>query len=167
MDGGWAAGATVVILDASAIQISLPTDLRGVPRWYRVGPATQAVDHSSFVSFQHTATGAGLKPFAPVRMSAVPDGAGGYNVSWLRRTRVDGDNWSLSDVPLGETYEAYRVQIAVGGNVVRTVDVPTSNWTYDAAAFGEDGAPANFEIEVAQISDLYGPGDRTRIVIND
>jgi hypothetical protein len=52
------------------------------------------------------------------------------------------------------------------GEVLRTLEVSTPNWTYDAAAYAEDGAPASFEIEVAQISDLYGPGDATRIVIN-
>jgi hypothetical protein len=166
MAGGWDAGSVVVVLDASAVQISVPSELRGMPRWYRVGPASRAVDHSSFVSFQHTATAAGLRPFAPVRLSAWSDGAGGFDVSWLRRTRVDGDNWSLPDVPLGEAFEAYRVNVMASGEVLRTLEVSTPNWTYDAAAYAEDGAPASFEIEVAQISDLYGPGDATRIVIN-
>ena len=140
--------------------------LRDVPRWYRVGPASKAVDHSSYVAFQHAATAVGLRPYAPVHLRAAPDGAGGVTARWIRRTRLDGDNWALPDVPLGETYEAYRVRVLQGAEVLRETTVSTETWTYDAAAMAADGAPASFDIEVAQISDLYGPGDTTRIAIN-
>ncbi|MCV6593728.1 MAG: glycoside hydrolase/phage tail family protein [Silicimonas sp.] len=164
--GGWAPGSVVVVLDAAIRQISLPPDLRGVPRWYRVGPANRAVDHPSYVSFQHVATGLGLRPYAPVALEAVPDGLGGFDVSWIRRSRIDGDNWDLPDVPLGEAYEAYLVRVLSGGEVLREETVESPGWTYEAAEVAADGALPEFEIEVAQISDLYGPGAKARIVIN-
>ncbi len=166
MEAGWSAGATLVILDGAVQQVSVPAELRDVPRWYRVGPASKAVDHGSYVTFQHAATALGLRPYAPVRLQVGPDGAGGFAASWIRRTRVDSDNWSLPDVPLGETYEAYRVRVLSGGELLREETVSTQDWTYAASAWSADGAPATFEIEVAQISDLYGPGDTARIVIN-
>jgi hypothetical protein len=43
-------------------------------------------------------------------------------LSWLRRTRASsGDSWVLVDVPLGETAEAYDLEILNGAVVVRTV----------------------------------------------
>ena len=166
MQPGWSAGSTLVVLDAAVRQISAPSELRDVPRWYRVGPASRAVDHSSYVSFQHAATAVGLRPYSPVRLRAESDGAGGHVATWLRRTRIDGDNWGLPDVPLGETYEAYRVRVISGGITLREETVHSQSWTYDAASRLADGSPATFDIEVAQISDLFGPGDTARIVIN-
>ena len=166
MSQGWAAGATLVVLDAAALQVSSPSELRGVPRHYRVGPASQPVDHSAYVEFQHAASALGLRPYAPVHLRAGSDGAGGVTLSWMRRTRIDGDNWALPDVPLGEAYEAYRVQVVAGGEILREETVSAPDWTYSAAAQAEDGAAAPYDIEVAQISDLFGPGDTARIVIN-
>ncbi len=164
--GEWAAGSTLVVLDGSVVQVSVSSELRGVPRLYRVGPATKAVDHSSYVEFEHTATAAGLRPFAPAHLRARRDGTGGHVISWMRRTRIDGDNWALADVPLGEAYEAYLLRVTVGGEIVREETVQSPTWAYGSTAQLEDGVAAPFEIEVAQISDLYGPGEKTRIVIN-
>ncbi|MDA8585744.1 glycoside hydrolase/phage tail family protein [Rhodobacteraceae bacterium] len=167
MAEGWSEGSTLVVLDGAAVQLSLSSELRNVPRLYRVGPASKAVDHSSYVEFEHTATGVGLRPFAPVHLRGRPDGSGGHVVNWVRRTRIDGDNWALPDVPLGEAYEAYRIRVISGGELIRDETVSSQTWTYDTMAQFEDGITAPFEIEVAQISDLYGPGDTARIVIND
>jgi len=164
--GAWPSGSTLVVLDGAPVQVSASSETRGVPRFYRVGPASKAVDHSSYVEFEHTATAAGLRPFAPVHLRVRSDGAGGHVATWVRRTRIDGDNWALSDVPLGEAYEAYRVSVFAGGELIREETVQSQVWTYDSAAQFEDGVAAPFEIGVAQISDLYGPGDTTRIMIN-
>ena len=166
MATGWTAGATLVVLDAAAVQVGLPSELRGIPRRYRVGPASQPVDHSAYVEFEHTASGLGLRPYAPVHLAATSDGAGGHVVTWLRRSRIDGDNWALPDIPLGEAYEAYRVRVLSGSTVLREENVSAPVWTYDAATQVLDGAVASFDVEIAQISDLYGPGDTARIVIN-
>ncbi len=162
----WAAGSTVVVLDAAPLQLDVPSSLRGVTRMYRVGPASQPVDHPSYVDLTHAAGAVGLRPYAPVHPRAVPDGAGGHMLRWVRRTRIDGDNWALPDVPLGEAYEAYRVQVIQGGSVRRDVTVTSPEFVYDAAAQAADGVTAPFDIEVAQISDLYGVGAIARIVIN-
>ena len=166
MATGWTAGATLGVLDAAAVQVGLPSEVRGIPRRYRVGPASQPVDHSAYVEFEHTASGLGLRPYAPVHLAATSDGAGGHVVTWLRRSRIDGDNWALPDIPLGEAYEAYRVRVLSGSTVLREENVSAPVWTYDAATQVLDGAVALFDVEIAQISDLYGPGDTARIVIN-
>ena len=133
---------------------------------YRVGPASKPVDHASFVDMTHAAGALGLRPYAPVRLRGSRDGLGGHVINWVRRTRIDGDSWTLPDVPLGEAYEAYRVQIFNAGTLRREETVTTSSFTYDAAARLGDGVSGPFTVEVAQISDLYGPGAIARIVID-
>jgi hypothetical protein len=77
----------------------------------------------------------------------------------VRRTRIDGDSWEASEVPLGEEREAYVVEVRADGAVRRRVEVGTPAWTYGAAARAADGlAGAPFELAVAQLSALYGPG---------
>ncbi len=163
----WPAGSTVVVLDTAQVQLDISAELRGIPRRYRIGPATKPVDHDSFVEIEHTAAGVGLRPYGPAHLSAKRNGAGGHDLTWVRRSRLDGDNWALEDIPLGEAKESYRIRVLSGGVLRREETVATSAWTYDVATKATDGVAPPFDVEVAQISDPYGPGQFTRIVIND
>ena len=109
--------------------------------------------------------GVGLRPYAPVHLKAVRLG-GDLAVSWVRRTRIDGDGWGV-EVPLGEAAERYLVQVISGGTVRREVEVTDTVWTYTAAAQAADGVAAPFTLAVAQISDLFGPGLFRRIEIDE
>ena len=55
----------------------------------------------------------GLACLSPVhvhmRQPNGPDGT--WRVSWIRRSRVGGDDFAAADIPLGETREAYLVQL--------------------------------------------------------
>lgn len=166
MPAVWPVGSTLVLLDAAPVQIAVPSSLRGVTRRYRVGPATRPVDHASFVELIHAAGAVGLRPYSPVHLRVVPDGAGGHALNWVRRTRIEGDRWDLPDVPLGEATELYRVRVLSSGLVAREETVTMPVWTYDAAARAGDGVALPFTVEVAQMSDLYGAGTNARIVIN-
>jgi len=166
MQAIWPAGSTFVLLDLAPQQISVATSLRGITRRYRVGPASRSVDDETYVELTHASMATGLKPFAPVHLRAVSDGAAGHVVRWVRRTRINGDSWDLAEVPLGESFEAYRVRVWAGGEMQREETVTAPTWTYDAAALAADGVAAPFTVAVAQISDLYGPGHEARILIN-
>ncbi|MEM7718994.1 MAG: glycoside hydrolase/phage tail family protein [Pseudomonadota bacterium] len=162
----WPAGSTFVVLDAGVTQIPLATSLRGMTRRYRVGPASRPVDDGSFVELTHAAMATGLKPYAPVHVRRTSDGAGGQVFDWVRRTRINGDSWDLADVPLGETTEAYRVRVRLAGTLVREETVSTPMWTYSASAQVEDGVGVTYAVEIAQLSDLFGPGHEVRILID-
>ncbi len=75
----------------------------------------------------------------------------------MRRTRIDGDSWTGVEVPLGEEREAYLLRVLRNGEVLREVDVATPAWTYTAAMRAADG-PGPVTVEVAQLSDRWGPG---------
>ena len=69
-------------------------------------------------------------------------GPGGLHVTWVRRTRVEGDGWTPAEVPLGEDREAYLVRVGRGGAVLRArgpAVVALAGGVADATVEGEAG----------------------------
>ncbi|KAJ56587.1 phage host specificity protein [Actibacterium mucosum KCTC 23349] len=163
----WPAGSTVVLLNGVPQQINLLLSERGLARNYRIGPAGRPFDDPSYVHTVEAFDGIGLRPYAPAHLRATSDGAGGKSLSWIRRTRVDGDSWAGFDVPLGEATEAYQLRVRNGADqVVRTQSVLQPLFNYTAAMIAADGVTAPYAIEVAQLSDSFGPGLFKRIDID-
>ncbi|MEL6793167.1 MAG: hypothetical protein AAFP78_06920, partial [Pseudomonadota bacterium] len=119
--------------------------------------------HDSYAAFDDVYGAEGLRPYAPARLHAERNEAGDVQISWLRRSRLDQDTWASAEVPLGETRERYA--LTVGGRP--PIEVGEPFWTYAAAAQAADGVAAPFEIGVAQISEIYGPGSQARIIFDD
>ncbi|MBT8423781.1 MAG: glycoside hydrolase/phage tail family protein, partial [Silicimonas sp.] len=162
----WPTGSTVILLDAALTELPLAAGLLEAPRRYRIGPADKPVDHAAFVEVTHQATGLALMPYRPAHLTARREADGSLSLTWIRRTRIDGDSWLLADVPLGETEERYLVQVSSAGALRREISVTAPLWTYSAADQAADGVGTAFTIEVAQISDRVGPGHKARIDIN-
>jgi len=160
-------GAVVVLLDGALRQVSLPSSLRGLSQVWRVGPGRRPVSDPSYVETARAFEGVGLRPYAPVHLRATRDGAGGHRLTWIRRTRIDGDSWAGLDVPLGEASELYVLRIIANGVLLRETTLAEPVFEYAQAMKDADGAPSVFEAHVAQISDRFGPGPFRRITIND
>ena len=79
-------------------------------------------------------------------------------LAWIRRTRIDGDPWADGEVPLGEDFERYVLRVRQGATVLRQVEVTTPGWTYGLPDQTADGVAAGAVVEVAQISERFGPG---------
>jgi hypothetical protein len=139
-------------------QIELQPSLRQVSQTFRIGPARRGVSDPSYVTRRDAFDGIGLRPYAPVHLRARVVSGGDTAVSWIRRTRIDGGNWSAFDVPLGEAREQYVVQVLNGDRVLREALTEASQWTYPAAARAADQPPPGSRIAVAQVSDRFGPG---------
>jgi hypothetical protein len=165
MPDNWPAGTQFVLLDRAVGQIDLPLVARGLDRHYRVGAAERGYDDASVVHSVRAFEGVGLRPYSPAHLRAVMLGDGGLGLSWIRRTRIDGDGWQYGDVPLGEDREAYLVRVLVGGAVIREVTVDAPGWTYSGANRTLDGALAGCELRVAQVSDRFGPGPFAKVTI--
>ena len=161
----WPAGSQVVLMNGAPEQIILAPSTRGLARHYRIGAASKPYDDTSYVHRQVAFAGVGLRPYAPVHLRAV-DAGGDLAVSWVRRTRLDGDGWEAVEVPLGEDSEGYILRIVEGGVIRREVVLGWPDFTYSAAMRGADVIGA-FEIQVAQLSGVFGPGPFARIEIND
>jgi hypothetical protein len=158
---GAAAGADFVLLDAAVVPV--PTDLNelGVVRRVRFGPAQDDHAAPSFIEIAVTASGIGLKPFAPVHLKARKDlGSGDIALTWIRRTRFGGVSWELAETPLNEEREAYRLEVYDGGDLLRTVETSAPAYVYAAAdQIADFGAPpSEFTLRVAQLSAIAGPG---------
>ena len=110
----------------------------------------------------------GLMPLAPVHLSARRDaGSGDVTLSWIRRTRLGGDDFEIRDVRIGEDSEAYEAQILDASVPVRTISTVTPNTVYlhdqQLADFGAE--PATLEIVVRQLSATVGPGLAARATL--
>lgn len=154
----WPAGSYVVLFDADIDQTKLTSNMRNIARHYRIGPAQRGYDDPAYEHLVEAFAGNGLRPYRPCHLRAVTNGSGGMDVQWVRRTRVDGDNWELADVPLGEESEQYHLRVKHAGSVKREATVGASEWTYGPSDQAADGVTAPYVIEVAQVSARYGPG---------
>ncbi|WP_417807587.1 baseplate megatron protein TIM-barrel domain-containing protein [Thioclava sp.] len=153
----WPKGSVVVLLTGGVDQILLPSSLRNLARHYRIGSASRAYDDASYVHTVQAFSGIGLRPYSPCHLEAKVS-ANGWDIRWIRRTRIGGDDWSGYDVPLGEASERYLVRVMEGAQIRRELEVSGPQWSYTQAQKSADGIVAGFEVAVAQISDIYGPG---------
>ncbi len=165
MPAEWPAGSYVVLIDGAVQQIELAASARRLARHYRIGPAQRAYDDPSYVHLVEAFDGIGLRPLSPVHLRETVDGSG-RSYDWIRRTRIDGDNWEFEDVPLGEAYERYRVRIMQGATVIREAEVSSPAWTYAPGDIAADGLTGDAEFQVAQISDVFGAGLYGRLAVS-
>jgi hypothetical protein len=156
-----AAGARVVILDRALSHLALRQDEYALPFNYLWGPKGKAISDPAYQGAALQFTGVGLRPLSPVRLRAAWQ-SGGLALTWIRRTRIGGDSWDQTDVPLAEDSEAYAVDILDGaGAVVRTLSATSQAVTYTAADIAADfpsGLPNPFRFSVYQLSATYGRG---------
>ncbi len=167
MPAQWPAGSYVVLMNGMPDQISLPVGNRDTARYYRIGPASRSYDDDAYIEKYEVFQGVGLRPLSPAHLRGYRRDDGDLAVHWTRRTRLEGDSWSGFDVPLAEASELYVLRVIDGGSLRREVQLNTSEWVYPAGMQAADGVSGVFEIEVAQVSERFGPGLYTRIEIND
>jgi hypothetical protein len=156
-------GARVVVLDAGVKPVPILPGEFGAEWNWRIGPAARPPADPTYRALAFTPTGRGLRTFSPCQLRRVPLAGGDLRLSWVRRTRdFGGDNWALAEAPLGETAEAYELEILDGVAVVRTVaGLSAPSFVYTAAMQTADfGAPqASVRFRVFQIGALgRGPG---------
>ena len=87
----------------------------------------------------------------------------GVDLSWLPRSRLDGDRWDGPVAPIDA--QRYRVSLLKAGMIVRSFEVTTEAATCtsaDLAADFPDGL-ADTEAAVTQWGDGYGWGVEARI----
>jgi GTA TIM-barrel-like domain/Putative phage tail protein len=152
----WPSGSYIVLMTAAVGQIDLDMSARGLARNYRIGAAARGYDDPSVEVRTEAFDGIGLRPYPVAHLSAKAT-ASGTQVTWLRRTRIDGDNWTPADVPLGEDAESYAIRVIRDGAILREATTQAPVWTYPHADFTSDGAGPR-SIHVAQVSSRFGPG---------
>ncbi len=168
MPDSWPVGSYVVLLDAGAMQqVTLAASARNLARHYRIGPATRPYSDKSYVHEVWAFEGVGLRPYAPVHLRTTRQANGDRAFRWIRRTRIDGDIWGTADVPLGEAFEVYHLRVRDASGVRRELDVSTPDWVYRASDKAADGTAPVYRLEVAQVSDRFGPGSLATLDVKD
>jgi len=138
----------------------------------RFGSAYKALeDDTAYLetSFRHEAMA--KKPYAPVHLKARwhLSTSNDIALSWVRRTRFEGDPWELASVPLNEETESYELEIMDGSTVVREVtDLASPAYTYtEAMQIADFGAVQTdqIKIRVYQMSATVGRGIKAEEII--
>ncbi len=162
-------GARFVLLNEAVEQVGLSSAERGLDIHWRYGPSRYSIDHETYATEVRAFDGAGLRPYAPVHIRARRGPAGDIALSWIRRTRLDGDSWAGLDVPLGEEIEAYEVDILDGLDVIRTLTASTTDTIYTSADqiadFGSDTFP-NLSLRITQLSQAFGRGAPREVTLH-
>lgn len=152
------AGSPFVLLDDHLVTIARGLDALDRAIDLRIVATGRSHDDPSALSLTVTPQATALMPLSPVHVTAAREG-GGIRVSWVRRTRRDGDNWGV-EVPLGEDSEAYTLDIMSGASVVRSILCATPSMLYASAdELSDFGAPlTTLHGRVSQMSSTVGRG---------
>jgi GTA TIM-barrel-like domain/Putative phage tail protein len=154
----WPSGSEVVLLDRTPVQIDLSLSARGLARYYRVGVAGRGFADPTVVTKVEAFDGIGLRPYPVAHIEILRDLVGDLDLSWVRRTRIDGDSWQSPEVPLGEDREAYQIRVVQGSTILAEAFVLEPQWNYPMSLQISDGVTVPFRIDVAQVSDRFGAG---------
>jgi hypothetical protein len=147
----------ILMTDPDLAFVGMPVDIIGSPRQYRAITNGAAIDSAASQSF--TYLGVNLEAYS----GAHPVGSRSSNdltISWKRRTRVGGAWRDNVDASLGETSEAYEVDIMQGATVKRTLAATTPSVLYTSAMqvadFGSN--QASVVVNIYQLSSVVGRG---------
>jgi hypothetical protein len=147
------------------VPIASGFDALARPMQLRIAASGRNHDDPAAVALTVTPGDTALKPLSPVHVAAFRAGDG-IHISWIRRTRIDGDNWGV-EVPLGEEAESYTLEILSGGAVVRSIACAVSQALYAAADelvdFG--ATQTSLHVRVAQLSSTVGAGHAAEITL--
>ncbi len=159
------AGAPFVVLGAQMVPIAAGLDALDRPMQLRLVASARNHDDPAAVALTVTPGNTALKPLSPVHVGAVR-ADDGVHITWIRRTRIDGDGWGV-EVPLGEETEAYALDILSGGSVVRTIECGTPQAIYASAdELADFGAvQTSLDLRVAQISATVGAGYAAEVTL--
>lgn len=164
----WEPGSFIVVLDEAITRIQLPKRLLNVEQHFRIGPAKEPIGSESVVHDIASFSGASLRPFSVCHLAGERSPQFSHVFRWIRRTRLDGDGWSVADVPLNEETEQYLITITdTSGQLklTRLLSEPFFELTQDSrVALGITGI---YCLSVSQVSSWYGPGPARTIEFSD
>jgi hypothetical protein len=107
--GAHAAGEAFVLLNAATlVAVDQGYGEAGVPELYVPVTSGRSIDEETGQTF--TLQGNILRPLSPVHLAATRNVSLDITVTWIRRTRIDGEWRDGVDAGLGETFEQYVVE---------------------------------------------------------
>lgn len=158
------AGEPFVLINGALVRSVIDTGLIGVERKGRSFTAGRPTD--DFIEFNYMVSAKNMLPWAPVNIVGWRNGDNSLNLGWTRRARIN-NGWNNNiDVPLGEDFEQYRIDLLsnplyLGGTLLKSITINNAQSTVVsaadiAAAYGSSGATVH--VAIRQISALVGAG---------
>ena len=153
------AGQTVVLLNAAVTQPVMSVSEAGQGATWRIGPSQLDYGNAAYAEIIYAGGLRALRPLPPTYLQVKKDAAG-LIISWVRRTRVDGDSWEAAEVPLAEAVESYKLDIVKAGVVKRSVQTNTPSYLYLSSDITTDFGPGPIALtaRVSQLSQVFGQG---------
>jgi len=131
----------------------------GLDRIYRGVTSGASIDDAEDVTFSYD--GVNLEPLGVVNVTGARDGSQNFTGSFYRRSRLSSTWWTNGvQAPVGETSEAYAIDVMNGSTVVRTISSSTTSFSYTAAQQTTDfgSAQASITFRIYQLSEVVGRG---------
>jgi hypothetical protein len=157
---GAGAGARVVVLDGAGVVLPVSAAERDAPITVIAVPPGKALTDLSARTVEAVYSAVDVRPLRPVHLRTRWT-AGGLDLSWVRRSRIEADAWTAGEVPLGEDSERYRVRLYdSAGAMLQERERVTSSWTITEAeleAWFPNGIGGVWAT-VAQLGSQYGAG---------
>ncbi|MBB4142707.1 baseplate multidomain protein megatron [Rhizobium rhizoryzae] len=152
MAAGAASGAQVVVLDEAVVPLGLTESERGLALNWIVEPVGAKAGR-----YGPRQTVAGLRaetPLAPFHLKAERR-EDGVSFRWVRRSRINADDWDAYDIALDEPEERYRLELlhASTGAVVAQAEVDACLHQYDLSQELNDFGfiQTSFRVRLAQL----------------
>jgi len=158
-----AAGDALVLLDTTDVAaITMSTGSIGLSYLYRGITVDRDISTDSNRTFSYQ--GVNLKPLSPIAITGSIDPAtSDWSLSWIRRTRTGGEWRDYVDADLGESSEAYQIDVFADGTyavVKRTITATSPAAAYTSAEqvadFGSN--QTTLYLKVYQMSSVIGRG---------
>lgn len=149
----------ILLTDPDNAFINMASESLTLERIYRGITNRAALDTGDNVSFAYQ--GVNLEPLSPVHARATRDGSSNLSATFVRRSRLSSSWWSTGVVaPVGESAEAYEVDVMNGSAVARTIAVTAAAFSYSAADQTTDfGSPqSSITFRIYQLSEVVGRG---------
>jgi len=164
LDSSIGAGALVVLLDGSSLPAVVEDYEIGSQITWRAGFANQGdnADYEAIATVIYSDQS--RLPRKPVHLRAAIDGDE-ILITWIRRTRIGGDNWHSPDVPLAETQELYLFELWLNDIVILSDTMGQSSrrlTQVEISQFYPSGMPSEIDISVSQVSPEAGTGVKNR-----
>lgn len=151
---GAASGSEFVLLDNAVLSAGLTEEESGLTLNWKTGPQGKDFTDRYFDTVVAGPAKRYAKSYAPAHLRGRKMANGDLSVSWVRRSKLDGDSWDAADVPLPEGQESFRVRVLDDTGALKREMVTTSpQWIYADTQQVTDFGPGSHsvKIEVCQI----------------
>lgn len=130
------------------------------PYVYRYGSARYGLLHNSYRKATVSINANASIPLSPCHLEGERQPNGDLMISWVRRTRGDGDMKDYIDVPLNEAAERYECCVIKEGTEIRTFTTTSPSALYTAEQQVEDFGRIQSEVcvHIYQMSGTRGRG---------